>query len=319
MALDHALAACLRDGEAVLRLYGWSRPTVSFGRNEPARALYGGPFEARRRPEARRGAASPLDFVRRPTGGRAVVHVRELTYAVVAPLHAWGGLRAAYVAINEALGAALRALGAPVALAEHPEEPEDSGAGGGVRSMRPAAAGAVRSVQRPAAGSQRSAGARALRPDAGPCFRSPAPGEVIAGGRKLIGSAQARLEGALLQHGSILLEDDQGLLLSAASAAADRRADRAAGAAADRAAGAAAGAAAGTAGSAALAAGYRPATLRELVGDISIDDLTDLVAMSLRETFGGRWAAGGWRRREIEAADRLEAERYARHSWTWRR
>jgi lipoyl(octanoyl) transferase len=234
MALDHALAACLGEREAVLRLYGWSRPTVSFGRSEPARALYG-------------DGAHPnaLDFVRRSTGGRAVVHARELTYAVVAPLRAWGGLRAAYVAINEALGTALRSLGAPVELSAARE------------------------------------GGRALRPDAGPCFRSPAPGEVTAAGRKLVGSAQARLEGALLQHGSILLDDDQGLL---------------AGGGADR-----------------------PATVRALLGDVSIDDLADVVAMSLRETFGGTWEEGGWRASEIRAADRLETERYALDSWTWRR
>lgn len=246
MALDHALAACLQQGEAVLRLYGWSRPTVSFGRNEPARVLYSRP-PGEQGDEREAEAAPALDHVRRPTGGRAVVHWRELTYAVIAPLDAWGGLRAAYVAINEGLGGALRRLGVPVELAGPP------------------------------------AGAPALRPDAGPCFRQPAPGEVTVAGRKLVGSAQARLEGALLQHGSILVDDDQGL----------------------------------------LGGGDRPASLRELVGDVSIDELTDVVAMSLRETFGGTWMAGGapagYRPRELEAAERLESERYARDSWTWRR
>jgi lipoate-protein ligase A len=60
------------------------------------------------------------------------------------------------------------------------------------------------------------AGAPALGPGAGPCFQGAAPGEVEVGGRKLVGSAQARLRAAggdvLLQHGSILLENDQGLL-----------------------------------------------------------------------------------------------------------
>ena len=40
MALDHALAECLRPGEGVVRLYGWSPPTISFGRNEPSRGLF---------------------------------------------------------------------------------------------------------------------------------------------------------------------------------------------------------------------------------------------------------------------------------------
>jgi lipoate-protein ligase A len=231
MALDHALALCLRPGEAALRLYEWSRPTVSFGRNEPARGRYSG--------------APEVDFVRRPTGGRAVVHARELTYAVVAPLDAWRGVRAAYAAIHEALAGALAGLGVDASLA-------------------PDAAG------------------RALRPDAGPCFQRPAPGEVVAAGRKLIGSAQARLERALLQHGSILVEDDQGLLGD-------------------------------------VPPGSRPASLRELAGDVSIDALAAVVAKRLRETFGGTWSGGAYRPSELEAADQLEGNRYARDSWTWRR
>ncbi|HUP53819.1 MAG TPA: biotin/lipoate A/B protein ligase family protein [Longimicrobiales bacterium] len=255
MALDHALAACLGEGEGVLRLYGWARPTVSVGRNEPARGLY--------------GDLPGVDLVRRPTGGRAVVHWRELTYAVVAPLNAWGGLRAAYVAINEGLAWALAALGVPAEVA-----------GGAVPAGATRVAGA------------RDAAVPALRPDAGPCFQSPAPGEVVAVGRKLVGSAQARLAGSLLQHGSILLHDDQAML--------ERLAGGGVGAAGDR-------------------GGARPATLSELVGDVSIDELAELVAMSLRETFGGSWAPGGYQPREIETAARLEAERYARDSWTWRR
>src|SRR5690606_19064671 len=105
MALDHALAetigaaaAAVRASsvagaaggvpaagphgpEAALRLYTWARPTVSFGRNEPA----GGP-------EAWAGRADA--FVRRPTGGRAVLHAAELTYAAVVPARALGGVRA---------------------------------------------------------------------------------------------------------------------------------------------------------------------------------------------------------------------------------
>ena len=293
MAIDHALAARLGDGEAVLRLYGWSHPTVSFGRNEPARAMYRGAAEARWRASTGAGrsaarGAPPLDFVRRPTGGRAVVHARELTYAVVAPRSVWGGPRAAYVAINEALEAALRALGVPVALA---------GAVG-------AAAGSVGGPDGSPRGGGAFArvGATALRPDAGPCFRSPAPGEVVAAGRKLVGSAQARVEGALLQHGSILLEDDQGLLDELGGAGGG---------------GSGGGGACGSGGAAGGAA--RPATLRELMGDVSIDDVADAVAMSLRGTFGGRWASGAYRPEELEAAERLERERYGLDSWTWRR
>jgi lipoyl(octanoyl) transferase len=237
MALDHALAACLADGTAVVRLYGWERPTISFGRNEPAAGLY----------STEVAGADGIAFVRRPTGGRAVLHDRELTYAVVAPLDAWGGPRGAYAGINEALASALRALGAPVRLAE---------------------------------------GGRALAPDAGPCFQAPAAGEVVAWGRKVVGSAQARLEGALLQHGSILLGGDQGRL--------DQLTRR-------------------------EAAGERSITLAELIGEKDLKEVADGVAEVLRGCFGGSWTSGEYDPSEVETADRLENDRYARDSWTWRR
>jgi lipoate-protein ligase A len=241
MALDHALALCLQADEGVVRLYSWARPTVSFGRNEPARGRY----------TSEGAAAAGVDLVRRPTGGRAVVHARELTYAVVAPVGTWGGLREAYYAIHRALAFALRNLGVPAEV----------GAGGGA--------------------------APPLRPDAGPCFRAPAAGEIVALGRKLVGSAQARFGRALLQHGSILLDDDQPLLARL--------------------------------GPEAFAAGVAPATLRDLIGQAGIDELAEEVARSLVLALGGRWREGAYRPGEISEAERLEAERYALDTWTWRR
>ncbi|MDT8340717.1 MAG: hypothetical protein RQ751_04325, partial [Longimicrobiales bacterium] len=107
MAWDHTLAIGLAPGEAVLRLYAWDRPTLSLGRNEPARGVYA--------PE--RLEASGVAVVRRPTGGRAVLHHREVTYAVCLPLRALGGPRSAYRLLNQALAAGLGRLGAGVALA----------------------------------------------------------------------------------------------------------------------------------------------------------------------------------------------------------
>ena len=61
MARDHALTETLKGGEGVLRLYRWDPPTISFGRNEPSRGLF---LEEKAREEG-------VEFVRRPTGGRA--------------------------------------------------------------------------------------------------------------------------------------------------------------------------------------------------------------------------------------------------------
>ncbi|HEV8598569.1 MAG TPA: hypothetical protein VGQ69_04360 [Gemmatimonadales bacterium] len=165
MAIDCALLdLAAREGAAFLRLYRWEPHCLSFGRHEPAARRY----------DRERIEALELDCVRRPTGGRAVWHARELTYSVTAPLARFGGLRTAYRRIHELLAAALRKLGATPVLA--------------------------------------LAGRGTLPPSAGPCFSAPVGGEVLLADHKVIGSAQLRQEEAFLQHGSLLLTDDQALL-----------------------------------------------------------------------------------------------------------
>src|SRR5215207_3150452 len=76
MALDEALMArARRTGETVLRVYGWSRPTLSLGRNQRAAGLF----------DERALAERGVGVVRRPTGGRSLLHHREVTYSVTAP------------------------------------------------------------------------------------------------------------------------------------------------------------------------------------------------------------------------------------------
>ena len=165
MALDVALLERAdRRGEAFLRLYRFDPPCLSLGRNEAA-----GGFD--RAAIARRGG----DVVRRPTGGGSVWHEHELTYAVAAPIAAFGSLRQAYRAIHQRLLTALRLLGADVALA--PDRP----------TARPP-----------------------VPPSA--CFSQPVGGEVLLRTRKLVGSAQMRRGGAFLQHGSILLDGSQDVI-----------------------------------------------------------------------------------------------------------
>jgi lipoate-protein ligase A len=163
MAVDDALMDSARAGQATLRVYGWEPGCLSFGRNQTARGRYDGV----------RAAERGIDVVRRPTGGRSVFHHHELTYSVTASVETWGGLRDAYLRINRALAAGVRALGVPARVVDQP-----------------------RSGPTP-------------RPTVRACFRDPLPGEVIVDGRKLIGSAQWRDRGALLQHGSLLLHNEQ--------------------------------------------------------------------------------------------------------------
>ncbi|MBA2571968.1 MAG: lipoate--protein ligase family protein [Gemmatimonadetes bacterium] len=163
MAVDEALLASVREGGLpTLRFYRWSPACLSLGRNQPARDRYN--LEAIQT----RG----LDVVRRPTGGRAVMHDRELTYSLAVPDGLLGSPRATYAAVNRALAAGLRRLGVPAELAPR---------GGG----------------------------RVPAPSLAPCFKEPVEGEIVAGGRKLVGSAQYRKDGVVLQHGSLLLDGDQ--------------------------------------------------------------------------------------------------------------
>ena len=163
MAVDEALLGSVRNGAPpALRFYCWSPACLSLGRNQPAHDRYD--LDAIR--------ARGWDVVRRPTGGRAVLHDRELTYSVVVQDGTLGSPRAAYAAINRALVAGLRRLGVPAELA-----PRN--------------------------------GRRAPTPSLAPCFKDPVEGEVMAGGRKLIGSAQFREAGTVLQHGSLLLDGNQ--------------------------------------------------------------------------------------------------------------
>jgi lipoate-protein ligase A len=164
MALDEALLARAREtGEGALRVYGWAAPTLSLGRHQTARGRY----------DLERASTLGVCFVRRPTGGRAVLHHREVTYSVTAPVGPMGSLRESYGWINRLLVEGLHRLGVDAQVAE-------------------------------------SVG-HAPPPGTAPCFEVPVDGEIVARGRKLVGSAQVREDGALLQHGSILLEDDQEL------------------------------------------------------------------------------------------------------------
>ncbi len=161
MAIDAGLMDRAREtGEAVLRVYAWAEPTLSFGRNELARDRFSAVALHR----------EGVSAVRRPTGGRVLLHDHEVTYSVTAPDSHAPTLAAGYLAINRLLRRALEHLGVAVDIA-------------------------------PAG--------RAIRPTGAPCFAEPSAGELVVEGRKLVGSAQLRERGAVLQHGSILLADDQ--------------------------------------------------------------------------------------------------------------
>ncbi len=170
MAVDEAILEAVGRGESppTLRLYAWSPPCLSLGRNQPAALV-----------DEERLRAKGWHWVRRPSGGGAILHTDELTYAVIAPADhplMRGGVLASYRRIAAALVDALRALGVPAEVAG-------------------------------------SAAEHAPAPDV--CFTRPSDYEIHVGGRKILGSAQARRGGAVLQHGSLPLWGDLGRIAEA--------------------------------------------------------------------------------------------------------
>jgi lipoate-protein ligase A len=170
MAVDEALflSACDSPGIATVRLYGFHPPTVSFG--------------YRQTPEEAVDVAScrelGIGWVRRPTGGRALLHHHELTYSVAAPVgdpFRGFGVRSLYESVSSVLRRALTRLGVPL----------DAGETAAVRAREP--------------------GLHV------PCLALPGSHEITSGGRKIVASSQRRGRRGFLQHGSILRRVDAGL------------------------------------------------------------------------------------------------------------
>ena len=127
------------------------------------------------------GARRGIDLVRRPTGGRAVLHDQEVTYSIILP--AALGRGAGVGEVYEVLSGALQ-VGLDQAVRGHSDDRAQPG-----------------EIRRPEHPNTRTP----EHPNAASCFAAAAGGDGLVGARKLVGSAQARRGGAVLQHGSVLL------------------------------------------------------------------------------------------------------------------
>lgn len=163
MAIDEAIMESVSSGAQppTLRLYGWHPPCVSLGYGQRASAV-----------DQERLAQFGWDLVRRPTGGRAILHVDELTYSLSFPADhplAAGGVLESYRRISEGLMDGMRRLALDTAFSDADMHE---------KSISPV------------------------------CFDQPGRFEITFGGRKLIGSAQLRRQQAVLQHGTLPLTGD---------------------------------------------------------------------------------------------------------------
>jgi lipoate-protein ligase A len=169
---EHLFHLCHETKRGFLRLYAWERPSFSIGVSQKAQRALDLDFIR----------DSGCEYVRRITGGKAVLHHREITYAVASSDDLFfkeHDLHQSYMLISQLLVQAIRSLGVDASLS------------------RGSAAELSRSHN--------------------PCFSFPTPHEIEAGGKKIVGSAQKRDRQALLQHGSIPLAMDYDLYAGGAN------------------------------------------------------------------------------------------------------
>ncbi len=168
MALDEAILLSVATGDVppTLRFFRWSPPCLSLGYAQPVGEV--DPERLRR---------FGFDLVRRPTGGRAILHTDELTYSIAAPAdeeRVHGGVVESYRHLSAGLRRGLEHLGLEVRADKEYSEREKHAV---------AARGPV-------------------------CFEVPSNYEITAGDKKLVRSAQVRKQGGVLQHGTLPLTGD---------------------------------------------------------------------------------------------------------------
>lgn len=172
MAVDDYLFRSLEDNsQTYLRFYKWGKPTVSLGYSQNIQKVVDIDYCRQ----------NGIDIVRRITGGKMVLHHREVTYSICSSDSETftSTLKGSYKSISQALICGLEKMGLAPYLA----------------------------------GASPSSYARVSLP----CFSYPARDEIEVGEKKIVGSAQKRVGSHFIQHGSIPLEDDSGLLESVSS------------------------------------------------------------------------------------------------------
>ncbi len=164
MAADEAIMESSGRGDTppTLRLYAWDPACLSLGYAQSYSDV-----------DTNRLKANSWDVVRRVTGGRAILHIDELTYSISAPtdeIRFRGTILESYHRMAEALIQAVHSLGLPVQIEEN--------------------------------------AAPSNTPKGPVCFEVPSAYEIVINGKKIIGSAQARKKEGILQHGTFPLAGD---------------------------------------------------------------------------------------------------------------
>lgn len=244
MAVDETVLRAVAHGEVppTLRLYAWEPPSLSLGRGQPADDV-----------DRRAVRDGGYGLVRRPTGGRAILHVDELTYSVIIPQsdpRVAGSVVESYRRLSAALVRALELLGVPHIVAD--QRVEEAGEEGPV------------------------------------CFEVPSDYEITAAGKKLVGSAQMRAQGVVLQHGAVPLHGDIARICPLLAQHPDPVRVRA-----------------------------RATTVERALGRrVSWDEAAEALARGFAETLNLELKPANLTPQERAAARALRAEKYAASDWT---
>ncbi|NBD25484.1 lipoate--protein ligase family protein [Paenibacillus glycinis] len=299
MAIDEAMLTAHQEGRVppTVRFYGWSPATLSIGYFQQADK------EVDREALRERG----LGFVRRATGGRAVLHDRELTYSIVVS-EDYAGIPAsvaeAYRVLSMGLLIGFRELGLDAKMTGLGEA--EDGADAEATSPLPDSAAGQADAEAPslladsAAGHHDTAGA-ARRAASAACFDAPSKYELVVEGRKIAGSAQMRAKGVILQHGSILLELDADQLFEVLRFAGPEEKERMKRLFERK------------------AVAINACLRKKGRQPVTIARLEQVFRAGFAEGLGAELAASGLTAYEIELADRLAREKYAAESWNLRR
>ena len=257
MATDEAIveAVARKDAPPTLRFFAWNPPCISLGYAQPLSDV-----------DPERLAERGWDVVRRPTGGRAILHTDELTYSAIAPLdepRVFGGVLESYRRLSAGLLRGVERLGL---LARSDSAAESDFASLDMEGGQPI------------------------------CFETPSRYEITAMDKKLIGSAQVRKRGVVLQHGTLPLTGDIARICDALAFAGEG--DREAAKARLR---------------------QRATTVAEVLGyEIGWGTAAEAMAAGFAEALDLRLVPGRLSADEATQADRLVAEKYGFAGWTKR-
>jgi lipoate-protein ligase A len=252
MAIDEAILWAVAEGKSLptLRFYGWEPPCLSIGYSQSMEGEV----------DVDRCRKAGVDFVRRPTGGRAILHADELTYSVVAPQtepRVAGGVVESYRRLSAGLVAGLRALGLAIAQVEAADGKGESAA----------------------------------------CFDAPSSYEIAVGGKKLVGSAQVRKKGIVLQHGSLPLEGDIARIFDFLRVPSEERQEE-------------------------LKQELRArATSLELAlgHGVPFDEVVEHLAAGFAQALNLRLIPGQLSQHELALAEKLRREKYTARGWNFRK